>query len=87
MSSGGQRGIDISGVTSIRVQTASDRTYQRRVRLVYQTFASTSGANAYVNETPNATGSYLDFLVGLKDCSSGCLGLPYQKQVARTFRS
>lgn len=87
MSSGGQRGIDISGVTSIRIQNTSDQVYQRRVRLVYQTFASTSGANAYVNETPNATGSYLDFLVGLKDCSSGCLGLPYQSRFARQFRS
>jgi hypothetical protein len=89
MSAGGQRGIDVSGVTGIRIQNTSDAVYQKRVRLVFQTFASTTGANAYVNETPNATGSYLDFLVGRKevtDCSA-CVGLPYQNRAVRLFRS
>lgn len=96
MSAGGQRGIDVSGITGIRLQNASDATYRRRMRLVFQTFASTTGANAYRNETPNATGSYLDFLVGRKevgrldisfsDCST-CSGLPYQSLETRQFRS
>ena len=87
MSAGGQRGIDISGVTSLRVQYASDRTKQTKIRLVYQTFASSTGANAYVNETPNANGSYVEFLQGAKDCSSGCTGLPFQWQLSRSFRA
>jgi hypothetical protein len=87
MSSGGQRGIDVSGVTGIRIQNASDAVYRTRTRLVYQTFASTTGANAYANETPNATGSYIDFLVGKKEGCASCTGLPYQMSDVRLFRS
>jgi hypothetical protein len=96
MSSGGQRGIDVSGITGLRLQNASDVTARLRYQEVFQTFASTTGANAYRNETPNAVGSYLDFLIGRKesgrrdisfsDCSS-CVGLPYQYTLTRTFRS
>lgn len=87
MSAGGQRGIDISGITGMRIQDASDFVTQERVRLVYQTFASTTGANAYINETPNANGSYLDFLAGIKESCSNCTGLPWQWRVNRSFRS
>lgn len=87
MSSGGQRGIDVSGITSMRLQNASDFVARERVQLVYQTFASTTGANAYQNETPNANGSYLDFLQGLKENCSNCVGLPYQWRVSRSFRT
>ncbi len=87
MSAGGQRGIDISGSTTYQVQNASDATYRQRVRLVYQTFASTTGANAYRNETPNANASYVDFLTGLKQGCASCTGLPYQSTITRTFRS
>ncbi len=96
MSSGGQRGIDVSGITGLRLQNASDVTARLRYQEVFQTFASTTGANAYRNETPNAVGSYLDFLIGRKesgrrdisfsDCST-CTGLPYQNTLTRTFRS
>ena len=99
MSAGGQRGIDVSGVTGLRLQNASDFVYRERTQLVFQTFASTTGANAYINQTPNAYGSYLDFLVGRKevgrrdlsggvvsDCST-CIGLPYQYAEVRRFRS
>jgi hypothetical protein len=87
MSSGGQRGIDVSGITSLRIQNTSDYVTRERVQLVYQTFASTTGANAYQNETPNATGSYLDFLQGVKESCSNCTGLPYQWRVSRSFRT
>ena len=87
MSSGGQRGIDVSGITSLRQQDASDATSRRKIQLVYQTFASTTGANAYINETPNATGSYLEFLQGAKEGCAACTGLPYAFRLARTFRS
>jgi len=95
MSSGGQRGIDISGVQPMRLQTASDFIERRRIQLVYQTFASTTGANAYLNETPNAVGSYVDFIKGLKEQYSmatgvscvACVGLPYQYRIIRSFRT
>ena len=87
MSAGGQRGIDVSGVGSMRLQNASDFVERERVQLVYQTFASTTGANAYINETPNAAGSYVDFLKGLKEQCGSCAGLPYQYRASRSFRS
>lgn len=87
MSAGGQRGIDVSGITSMRLRDAADVTARTRVQLVYQTFASTTGANAYQNETPNATGSYLSFLQGVKEGCSNCVGLPYQWRISRSFRT
>lgn len=89
MSAGGQRGIDISGVTSLRVQYASDATKRTKVQLVYQTFASSTGANAYVNQTPNGNDSLIEFLQGAKDCSgTRCVGLPHiQWNLNRSFRT
>jgi hypothetical protein len=87
MSSGGQRGIDVSGITSMRLQNASDFTARLRLQEVYQTFASTTGANAYANETPNANGSYLEFLQGIKEGCSNCPGLPYQFRRSWAFRT
>ena len=95
MSSGGQRGIDVSGITGLRLQTASDVTTRLRLQEIYLNFASTTGANAYRNRTPNGTGSFLDFLQGRKevgrrdisasDCST-CEGLPYQSNLVMSFR-
>lgn len=87
MSSGGQRGIDVSGITSMRLQNASDWTNRKRVQGVYQAFASTTGANAYQNETPNASGTYLQYLQGVKEDCSSCSGLPYQFNRGWTFRT
>lgn len=87
MSSGGQRGIDVSGITSLRLQNASDFTTRERVQGVYQAFASTTGANAYVNQTPNGNDSYLQFLQGVKENCSNCTGLPYQFSKLRSFRT
>jgi hypothetical protein len=98
MSSGGQRGIDVSGVTSMRLQTASDVTSQRSLQLVYKTYASTTGANAFMGDQVNATGAYLQFLQGLKESvgtEGGCTtcstllgpGLPYQYRATWTFRN
>lgn len=95
MSSGGQRGIDVSGITGLRLQNASDVTTRLRLQEMYLNFASTTGANAYRNRTPNATGSFLEFLQGrkevgrrdisLSDCST-CVGLPYQSNLVMNFR-
>lgn len=87
MSSGGQRGIDISGSTTMRIQNASDVTTRTNVRLIYQTFASTTGANAYQNQTPNGNGTFLQFLQGIEESCSNCPGLPYQKSKVRLFRT
>ena len=79
----------------MRLQYASDVTERRRNQLVFQTFASTTGANAYLNETPNAWGSYLNFLQGRKeqfnlatgvDCSA-CAGLAMAYREVRNFRT
>ena len=88
MSSGGRRGIDLSGITTLRIQSSTDFVTSKRFQLVYQTFASTTGANAYQNETPNATGSYLDFLQGRKEIRSciDCSGLTFAG-VSRSFRT
>lgn len=95
MSAGGQRGIDVSGITGLRLQNASDVTTRLRLQEVYLNFASTTGANAYRNWTPNGTGSFLNFLQGRKevgrrdisfsDCST-CTGLPYQSNIVMSFR-
>ena len=96
MSSGGQRGIDVSGLTGLRLQTASDVTTRLRLQDIYQNFASTTGANAWRNRTPNGYGYFLDFTQGRKevgrrvisgsDCST-CVGLPYQYRGTLTFRN
>lgn len=88
MSSGGLRGIDFSGITVLRKQNTSDVVASKRFQLVYQTFASTTGANAFQNQTPNATGSYLDFLQGRKEIRSciDCSGLAFTG-LSRSFRT
>lgn len=96
MSSGGQRGIDVSGLTGLRLQAASDVTTRIRVQDIYQNFASTTGANAWRNRTPNGYGYFLDFTQGRKevgrrdicgaDCST-CVGLPYQYRGVLNFRN
>ena len=88
MSAGGQRGIDISGINTLRIQNTSDFVRSKRLQLVYQTFASTTGANAYQNETPNAVGSYVDFLQGRKEIRAcvDCSGLAFAG-LSRSFRT
>jgi hypothetical protein len=87
MSSGGARGIDVSGITSLRLQNASDATTQLRLQDIYQNFASTTGANALRNRTPNGVRSFLDFTMGRKEGCVSCVGLPYQYSVPMTFRT
>jgi len=98
MSAGGQRGTDVSGVTAMRVQNASDVTTQRQLQLTYQTYASITGANAFMGDQVNSSFNYLRFLQGLKESvgtAGGCTtcsnaagpGLPYQYRATWTFRS
>jgi hypothetical protein len=86
MSSGGARGIDVSGITSLRVQNASDATTRTRLQEIYQNFASTTGANAWRNRTPNGYGYFLDFTMGRKEGCATCVGLPYQFSTTMSFR-
>lgn len=83
MSAGGQRGIDVSGITSMRLQNASDFVTRKQLQLTYQTFASATGANAYIGDVPNSSGMFFRFQQGLKEQTDGtitctaCAGLPY----------
>lgn len=98
MSAGGQRGIDVSGVGSMQLRDASDFTTQRQLRLTYQTYASSTGANAFMGDLVNNSFSYLRFLEGLRESvgtAGGCTtcsnavgqGLPYQYRASWSFRS
>jgi len=96
MSAGGQRGIDVSGITGLRQQNASDATKRVQLQLMYQNFASTTGANAYKFRTPNGNNNFLDFTQGRKEVAVGtsCLvgtcsnrGLPYNYDVNMSFRT
>lgn len=92
MSAGGQRGIDVSGITNMRYRDAADFIEHRRLVLTYQTFNSTTGANAYVPRVANGNGNFLSFTRGIKeaaaDCTSvSCVGLPYQYSLPMKFRN
>lgn len=88
MSAGGQRGIDVSGITGMRIKDASDVTNRTKIQLVYQTFASTTGANAFRNKVPNGNDYFLQFTEGIKECrQTNCIGLPYQYNRPMTFRN
>lgn len=86
MSSGGQRGIDVSGITSLRLQNASDVTTRLSLQQAFQNFASTTGANAWRNRTPNGYGLFLAFTEGRKEGCATCVGLPYQLCNVMSFR-
>lgn len=98
MSAGGSRAIDVSGVGGMRLQNASDVTTQRGLQLTYQTYASTTGANAFMGDLVNSAQAYLQFLGGIREsvgtaggcttCSNGSgQGLPYQYRASWSFRS
>lgn len=98
MSSGGRRGIDVSGVGGLLVQNGSDFTTQRQLQLTYQTYASSTGANAFMGDLVNSSQAYLRFLEGLRESvgtAGGCTtcsnavgqGLPYQYRATWTFRN
>ena len=87
MSAGGQRALDVSGINTMRLRDAADVTLQIKDVLVYQTFNSTTGANAYANHVANGNDYYLQFLKGAKECPQvGCKGLPYQFNYVMNFR-
>jgi hypothetical protein len=86
MSSGGRRGVDVSGGgilgQGMRIQNASDVTYQTKVQLIYTTNNANSsntpigvwgGRNAYQSHTPNGNDFVRQFLAGWRecDCSGG----------------
>ncbi len=91
MSSGGRRGVDVSGVgigpqrgisgQGMRIQNASDVTYQTKVQVLYTTnnaisnsgIAAWTGRNAYQDHTPNGNEFVRQFLNGWRecDCSGG----------------
>ncbi len=74
MSAGGQRGIDLSGITSLRIQNTSDFTTQARTKLVALDFSA--NVSKIVNHNYNSDQYFRQFLNGSKECP-GCSGLPY----------
>ena len=70
----------------MRLQNASDVTDRKQLQLTYQTYASATGANAFMGDLVNATGAYLQFREGRKEQRDplvsnavcvACVGLPY----------
>lgn len=85
MSAGGQRGIDVSGITSVRLQNPSDVLYKKKIDLV--AFGYGSGSNAFVTRGSNlGNDSYIEFLKGVKDCSANCVGQTFTWDTRRSFR-
>jgi hypothetical protein len=88
MSAGGQRGYDISGANTMRIQDASDFTHRTNVKLVYHAYSSSIGANAYAGDNTAGTGALMDYLQGTKEISNAstgcqtCVGLPYNMGVS-----
>jgi len=88
MSSGGQNGTAVSGVTSMNLRNVSDVIEQKKVRLMYLNFSPTG--TALKNRTPNGNDYYSQFLEGAKECGgSACAagGLPYSRTLVMTFRN
>ena len=88
MSSGGQNGTAVSGVTSMTLRNVSDVIEQKRVKLTYLNFSPTG--TALKNRTPNGNDYYSQFLAGAKECgTSVCAagGLPYSRTLKMTFQN
>ena len=71
----------------MRLQTASDVTTRAQLQLTYQTYASTTGANAFMGDLVNASGAFLRFNQGIKENCAVCAGLPYGNPTVWTFRN
>ena len=77
MSAGGQRGIDVSGITSLRIQNASDFTTRVRFQEFYRD-SNQVGRNGFRNNDYfNSDQYYRQFLNGTKESCAVCTGLPY----------
>lgn len=77
MSAGGQRGIDVSGITSMRIQYASDATRQKQFQLSYQDVIQVT-SNGFSNHYFFNGDQYTrQFLNGIKEMCTDCSGLPY----------
>jgi len=87
MSAGGQRGLDVSGITGMRLRDSSDFVAQVRVQEMYQMFSTTT-ANAVRPRIRNGNDYYLQFLEGNKESCGTCAGLPYTaKGVILSYRN
>jgi hypothetical protein len=77
MSSGGQNGTDISGVTMMRIQYASDVTEQLKKQRLWQ--SSKEDAVRFQWHNFNPVGLNLNVLLGRVECKQ-CDGvLPYKE--------
>lgn len=77
MSSGGQSGVDLSGITSMRIQNASDVTRQKQFQLSFQDFYQVS-SNQFPNHYFfNSVQHFREAINGIKESCLDCSGLPY----------
>ena len=75
MSSGGQNGTDISGITSMRIQNASDFTNSLMKQRVYQ--SGSTDPNRFYWHNFNTYGIIFNYKLGKVECRD-CSGvLPY----------
>jgi len=82
----------------MQLRDASDFTTRRQLQMTYQTYASSTGANAFMGDQVNGSFSYLRFLGGVREsvgtaggcttCSNGSgQGLPDQYRATWSFRN
>ena len=82
----------------MQLRDASDFTTRRQLQMTYQTYASSTGANAFMGDQVNGSFSYLRFLEGVRESvgtAGGCTtcsnasgqGLPYQYRATWSFRN
>lgn len=77
MSSGGQNGIDLSGITGLRIQNASDVTRRRHFQMSFQDVIQIGGNTPSNHYLHNSYGYLRDALNGVKEDCADCSGLPY----------
>ena len=77
MSSGGQNGIDLSGIASMRIQNASDVTTQTRFQGFYKDHSQVSNNTFSNHYFFNGDQYYRQFINGQKEGCASCPGLPY----------
>lgn len=75
MSAGGQNSTSLSGIQGMRLQGTSDVVEQNRLRQTYQMFNSTT-PNAIRPRIPNGNDVYLQYIKGVKECTT-CAGMTY----------
>ena len=78
-------GVNFATRSSQWIRDASDVTRQKKQQLTYLNFTADNGAPRYKPDNVSNE-SYLTFLFGRKEGCASCTGLPFQKNLQRSFR-